>query len=219
MKKRRFAVLGLGQFGSSLADELTKRGCEVLAVDKDPERVELLRDKVALAAVADIRDRAALEELITSPFDVAILAVGDQLEPAILATLHLKDLMVEEVWAEATSPESAEVLKRVGADKIISPERDMGQRIARRLANPNLIEFLPLTSGYAVVEVEAPAWTHGKTLLELGLRREMQIAVIAIRSADGMPAIVPGGAAQVQPGDVLTLVGRDADIATFRKRK
>jgi trk system potassium uptake protein TrkA len=219
MKKRRFAVLGLGLFGQTLATELARLGCEVLAVDVSARKVDAVRDAVAMAAVADIRDRAALQELLTSKFDVAVIAIGGALEASIMATLHLRELGVEEVWAEGTSPDRAEVLTRVGATKVLSPERDLGRREAQRLANPNLLEFLPVTSGYGVVQVAAPAWTHGKTLAELDLRREMSLAVIAIRTPDGVDILVPDGAAALREGDILTVVGRDADIARFHARK
>ena len=219
MSKRRFAVLGLGQFGTALSVDLAKLGCEVLAVDRSLPKVEAIRDKVTRACAADIRDRAALEELITSPYNAAVIAMGNSLEAAILATLHLKDLGIEEVWVEASTPDRAEVLKRVGATRVFSPERDMGRRVAQSLSNPNLIEFLPLTEGYGVVEVEAPSWLHGKTLAEVDLRRTMHLAVIAMRETDGTTRIAPGGQAKIQQGSVLTLVGSDEHIRDFYERK
>jgi trk system potassium uptake protein TrkA len=216
---RRIAVLGLGQFGKALATELALLGCEVLAVDSDPKVVDAIRDQVSVAAIADVRDKKALEELFASRFDGGVVAMGHALEATVMATLHLKELGVDEVWAEANEPDRAEALTKVGATHVMAPERDMAERIAQQLVHPNLIDFLPLTKGYSVVEVEAPAWTHGKTLAELHLRRRMDVAVIAIRAADGSVDIVPGGAAQLGPGDVLTLVGRDGDLAKFSEWK
>jgi trk system potassium uptake protein TrkA len=216
---RRIAVLGLGQFGKALATELAVRGCEVLAVDSDPKVVDAIRDEVSVAAIADIRDKKALEELFASRFDVAVVAMGAALEATVMATLHLKELGVDEVWAEANEPDRAEALKKVGATHVMAPERDMAERIAQQLAYPNLIEFLPLTKGYSVIEVDAPVWTQGKTLAELDLRNSMGVAAIAIRSAEGVVDIVPGGATQLGPGDVLTLVGRDSDLAKFSEWK
>jgi trk system potassium uptake protein TrkA len=218
MKKSRVAVLGLGQFGRALARALTRDGCEVLAVDSDARQVERVRDDVAYAAMADVRDQAALRELFASPFDVVIIAIGGSLEASILATFHLLELGVKEVWAEANSDEWAEVLTRVGAKRIVSPEREMGRRLARQIANPNLLEFLPLTEGHGVQEVEAPPWTHGKTLADLNLRAAMNLAVIAIRSPSGKVIVIPGGAARVEPRATLTLVGSDTDLTRFRER-
>jgi len=217
MRKRRFAILGLGQFGRALCRELSRLGAEVLAVDVSAKRIEQIKNEVAGAAIADIRDRAALEELFSSPFDVAVIAIGGALEAAIMATLHLKEMGVEQIWVEANTREREQVMLRVGATRVISPEREMGRRLAQRLANPNLMEFLPLTGGHAVVEVEAPSWALGKSLAELHLRSTMNLAVIRIRSADGKDAVVPGGDARVGGGDVMTLVGLDRDIARFRE--
>lgn len=217
--RKRIAVLGLGQFGKVLATELAAQGCEVLAVDQAAREVEAVRDQVAVAAIADIRDKKALEELFTSRFDVAVVAMGNELEATVMATLHLKELGIEEVWAEANEPDRAEALKKVGATHVLAPESDMARRVAQQLANPNLIEFLPLMEGHGVVEIEAPDWTHGKTLAELDLRATTGIAVIGIRYADGNVDIVPGGAAHLGAGDVLTLVGSDGNLAKFRERR
>ena len=219
MSNLRFAVLGLGQFGTSLAQELCALGCEVLAIDHHSKRVEAVRNHVTVACTADVRDRDALEELITSSYSAAIISMGESLEATILATLHLREMGVKEIWAEASSPDRARVLKKVGATRILTPELDMGKRLAASLANPNLIEFLPLTEGFGVVELPAPSWLHGKTLAKLDLHNTMDIAVIAIRSVDGSSRIVPGGATRVAQEDVLTLVGRDQDLAAFQERE
>jgi len=218
MARKRIAVLGLGQFGSSLARELTKLGVEVLAVDNSTRKIERIKDDVSMAAVADVRYRPSLEELVTGPFDVAVVSIGTSLESAILATLHLKELGVEEVWAEAGSDERADVLRKVGATRVISPERDMGRRTAARLANPNLVDFLPLTGDWGVVEAAAPDWCVGKTLGDLDLRNRMKLAIIAIRKPDGNTVVVPGAAAPIGEGDAMTVVGREQDLAKFTSK-
>lgn len=215
---RRFAVLGLGQLGRNMVRELTRLGCEVLAVDMDPKAVATVKDAAAVAAVADIRDKEALKELFTAPFDGAVLAIGGSLEATIMATLYLKEMGVREIWAEANTDDRAEVLARVGATRIVAPERDMGRRLAQQLVNPNLVDFLPLTEGHGVVEVNAPTWAHGKTLAELNLRKEMNLAVVAVHRKGGS-VIVPGGATRLQEGDKLVVVGRDADLTRFRERR
>jgi trk system potassium uptake protein TrkA len=218
MKNKRFIVMGLGEFGRALAPELARLGGEVLAVDISPKKVESVRDQVTMAVVADIRDRAALQELITSTFDVAILAIGGSLEASIMATLHLKELAVREIYVEANNPDRAEVLRRVGADHVISPEQDLGMRLARRLSNPNLIDFLPITEGYGVIKVEAPYWTHEKSLIDLELRKRMNLTVIALHTGDGKDVVAPGANTVVHKGDQLTLVGRDSDLVRFKDR-
>jgi len=215
MTDKRIAVLGLGQFGGALARELSTLGVEVLAVDRDPEQVQLIRNDVSVAAVADVRDRDALAELTSEPFDIAIVATGGSLEAAILATLHLKELEVPQVWVEAPNDDGAEVLRRVGADKVFSPEREAGRRLAQQLANPNMIEFLPITKGYGICEVDAPMFMHHKTLEELDLRNTKGVAVIAIRGKESA-TLVPTAATRIEPGDVLSVVGRDEDLANLR---
>lgn len=219
MTRKRFAILGLGKFGTALATELSRFGYEVLAVDQDPRLVDAVRDEVAVAAVADIRDRHALAELFTAPFDAAVVAIGTNLEAAILATLFLKEAGVPVIVAEAATRDRAEVLQRVGATQVVSPELEFGKRLAKRLSDPNLIEFIPLVKGYLAIEVEAPPWTVGKTLAELNLHRTMNLAVLAITHRDGEIALVPGGAAKLGEGDKLALVGRAADLERFRERK
>ncbi|MGQ0614988.1 MAG: potassium channel family protein [Planctomycetaceae bacterium] len=217
MSRKRFAVIGLGQFGKALCAALAGSGCEVLAVDRDPNAIEAVKSAVAMAAIADVRDRAAMKELFTSRFDAAVVAIGTNLEAAILATLFLREAGVPRIVAEASSPDRAEVLERVGATQIISPELEVGKRLAKRLANPNLIEFLPLLEGYAAIEVEAPEWTHGKTLAELDFHRKHGLAVLAILAPGGKYALVPGGSARIEKGAKLTLVGRSADLERFGK--
>ena len=218
MKNKRFLVMGLGEFGSALAPELAALGAVVLAVDIAGKKVEAIRDRVAAAAVADIRDRAALQELVTTTFDVAIVAIGGSLESSILATLHLKSLAVREIYVEANTEERAEVLRRVGADHVISPERDLGKRLAQRLANPNMLDFLPIQEGYGVLRVQAPRWTHEKSLLELELRKTMKLTVIAIRTAAGKDLVAPGANQVIHEGDELAVVGRDAELIRFKDR-
>ena len=219
MSKKRYVVLGLGQFGKTLAVELCAAGCEVLAVDRNPKLVEMITSSVTSAAVADVRDKEALREILSTDFDAAICAMGNSFESCILATLHLKEIGFKEVYAEAADAQRAEVLLRVGASRVVSPERDQGRRLAQSLATPNLLEFIPLTEGYGVVEVEAPKWTLGNTLGDLDLRNTMNVAVIAIRDVDGVVAVVPGAAASVSPGDRITLVGRDSDLNAFQDRE
>jgi len=216
MSRKRYAVLGLGQFGRSLAEELCEAGCEVLAVDRNPKLVENIRDRVTSAAVADVKDPAALGELVNDTFDGAIVAMGDSLESCILATLQLKEIGVPMIYAEASDPQRAEVLTRIGATKVISPERDYGRRLARGLAGHDLIDFVPLTVGYGVCEMVAPDWCVGKSLAELNLRRERQLAVIAIRDLKGRVTVVPGADTKIAADDQLTIIGQDTDLAKFR---
>lgn len=218
MTRRRYAVLGLGQFGRGLALELSRLGLDVLAVDQNPKAVEEIKDKVSGVALVDVRDREALLEVFSTPMDCVVVAIGDQLEAEILATLFLKEMGIPEIVVEAKTPERAEVLQRIGATKVVSPELEFGRRLARRLANPNLLEFVPLTKGTSIIEVAAPSWAVGKSLAELDLRKRTHLAVIAITPPTGDPLLIPGGDARITEGCKLTLVGSDEDVARYRDK-
>lgn len=218
MKRRRYAVLGLGQFGAALAQELARLGIDVMAVDASPARAEAIKDKVMSVAVADVRDREALQEIFRAGYDGAVVAIGDHLEAEILATFFLKEFGLPEIVVEAKTPERAEVLRRVGATRTVSPELEFGARLARRLATPNLLEYVPLAKGHGVIDIETPAWAEGKTLQQLDLRRKYGLAVIGIVHADGTAVMIPGGDAAIRKGSRLTLVGNEENLAHFREQ-
>ena len=218
MSAKRCIVLGLGEFGRTIAVELCKAGVEVLAVDRTERRVNAIRDDVTVAAVADVRDGEALKELLSTRFDLAIIAIGGSLESSILAAMHLKAAGVEEVWAEAGDSAREEVLRRIGVDRIFSPERDLARRLAQRIARQDLAEFIPIADGHGVVEMPAPGWMIGKTLLQLDLRKKMHVAVISVRSAAGTVTVVPRAGHEIKEGDKLVLVGSDEDLLHVRER-
>ena len=219
MSAKRCIVVGLGEFGSTMAVELSRAGVDVLAVDQSEKRVNAIRDQVTVAAIADVRDAETFKELITSPFDLAIVAIGGSLESSILAAMHLKAARVGEVWAEAGEPAREEVLRRIGVDRIFSPERDLARRMAQRVARQDLAEFIPVTEGYGIIEMPAPQWMIGKTLIQLDLRKEMAVAVISVRSAGGKVTVVPSAGYEIKEGDTLVLVGSDEDLLRLRKRE
>jgi len=217
MTTLRVAVLGLGEFGESLALELARLGCEVIAADRDSRVVERLKDRVARAATADVRQVEAVRELFDTRPDVGVIAMGNRLEASILAVLHLQELEVPRIVVEVTNDDNAEVMRRLGADEIVSPERDSGRRMARRILEPDILDQLTLGPGYSVVEVEAPAWTHGKTIGDVvrgGNGR--RVLVVALLSGDDV-AVAPSHHEMIRASDRLTLIGRDEDLGDFRE--
>jgi len=218
MSAKRCIVVGLGEFGRTIAVELAKLGVEVLAIDRNQKTVAAIRDDVSVAAVADVRDAEVFKELLASRFDLAIIAIGGSLEAAILAAMHLKAANVGEVWAEASESDREEVLRRVGVDHVFSPERDLARRLANRIARQDSADFIPIAEGYGVVEMPAPAWMIGKTLLQLKLRKEMTVAILSIRSAGGKVTMVPQAGREIKEGDTLMLVGSDEDLLKVRER-
>jgi trk system potassium uptake protein TrkA len=218
MKPLRVAVLGLGEFGESLAVELARQGCEVIAVDRDSGIVERLKDRVARAAAADVRQAEAMRELFTTRPDVGVIAMGDRLEASILAVLHLQELEVPRIVVEVTNADNEEVMRRLGATEIVSPERDSGTRMAHRILNPDLVEHLRLARGHSIIEVEAPAWTRGKTVGEVCAGKQRRLLIVALLPGNDRKeiAVAPPHDEVIRAGDRLTLIGRDKDLAEFQ---
>ncbi|MGH7340619.1 MAG: potassium channel family protein, partial [Candidatus Rokuibacteriota bacterium] len=165
-----FTVIGLGRFGSNVARALYERGEEVLAVDRDPERVHEIRPFSSQALVADVRDREALVQAGAGDADAAVVSVGQEMEASILVTLYLRELGIKKIIAKALTLDHAKVLKRLGASEVVFPERDMAYRLAERLATPNVFERIAVSEGVSAVELAAPAAVVGQTLREAALR-------------------------------------------------
>ena len=179
---KSFAVIGLGRFGESIATELANAGADVLAVDIDKDRVRALADIVTCAVAVDIRDTEAMESLGLSNMDAVIIAVTQSLDISILATIYAKECGVPYVVAKSKDEIHTRILKKIGADKIIIPERETGIRIARHLLTGNIINLVELSDTIRMIEIDIrPEWA-GHTLRELDLRKKEKINVIALRS-------------------------------------
>ncbi|MBU1291294.1 MAG: TrkA family potassium uptake protein [bacterium] len=208
---KQFIVLGLGRFGSSVAITLTELGYEVLGVDSDPERVNALKDKITEAVQADISDERALVELGAKNFDAAIVGVGSILESSILAAIILKEMGIKYIVAKAQNALHGKVLEKIGVDKIVFPERDMGIRIARSLITPNIKDYIELEPDHSVIEIEALPDFIDKTLSELDLRNKYGINVLAIKR-DNSFNISPKAKDVIKKGDFLIVIGETKKI-------
>ncbi len=206
-RQRQFVVIGLGAFGSSVAATLYELGQEVLAADSCEERVQEMAPYVTHAVQVDATDEQALKALGIRNFDVAVVAIGD-IEANLLATSLVKGLGVPYVVARAVSEVHGRVLERVGADRVVRPERDMGIRVAHTLLSGNLIEYVELIPGYSVVEVMAKEAFVGRSLRELDLRAKYGINILAIRRGDRVLP-VPSPDTVIQAGDILLAMGED----------
>ncbi|MEW6727714.1 potassium channel family protein [Desulforudis sp. 1088] len=204
---KQFAVIGLGRFGTGLAVTLARMGYEVLAVDRDEDRVKAVMDEVTHAVQADALDAEALKALGLKSFDVVVVAIGTDIEASILTTVMLKEMKVRRIVAKANTELHGKVLARVGADKVIFPERDMGVRVAHAMVSGNILDHIELSPDYSVVELVAPEGLIGKTLGEAEIRGRHGISLIAIRR--GADVIVAPGADQViEEGDILVAIGK-----------
>jgi len=203
---RIFAVLGLGRFGSSVARELSEIGYEVVAVDKDSERVQDVADVVVQAVQADTTDERALEKMGIKNVDVAIVSIGQDVQASILTTLQLKSMGVKKVWAKAQNELHGRVLEKVGADRVVYPERDMGVRVAHSLVSVNLLDYIEVAPDYSIAETIVPQRFANKTLGEIDLRKNYGINVLVVKRGEGLN-ISPGATDMLMEGDVLIVIG------------
>jgi len=208
---KQFIVLGLGRFGSAVATTLVELGHEVLGVDNDEERVDALKDKITQAVQADITEEKVLKELGVKNFDAAIVSIATDLEASILVTMMLKEMGLKYIIAKAQNNLHAKVLKKIGVDKVVFPERDMGARIAQRLITPNIKDYIELEPDYNVIEIKALPEFADKTLSELDLRNKYGINVLAIKR-DNSVNISPRAKDQIKKDDFLIVIGETKKI-------
>lgn len=206
--KKQFIVLGLGHFGDSVARALIEQGAEVLVVDKDEEKVNDAAEYATYAVQADITDEPALKSLGLDNFDVACVCVRD-VQASIMGTLICKDHGIETVVAKAQTDTHAKVLYKLGADKVIFPERDMGVRVAHNLLSSSILDYIELSDDYGIAEVEAhPSWV-GKTLTEVNFRRKYGINIIGIKKQTGDVDINPLPTDRIERGDTLVVIASE----------
>lgn len=208
---KQYVVIGCGRFGSSVAKTLYGLGNEVLAIDKDEEKVQEISDSVTHAVQADVMDESVLRELGIKNFDIVVVSIGSDLEASIMATLIAKELGVKTVIAKAQSDLHGKVLSKIGADKVVFPERDMGVRVAHNLVSTNILDFIELSPDYSIVEITAiPEWEN-KTLKELRLPTKYGINVMAIKR-EKFINVSPYADDMILKGDVLVVIGSTEDL-------
>ena len=215
---KHYAILGLGSFGSTVVEELSRLNCRVTAVDSDKAKVQKLPELPHMVVIlGDATDRKFLENLDLDKFDGAVVSTGEDSHASILITLFLKELGAKQIVVKANSEDHAKILTQVGATQTVIPEKQMAVKLSHSLAQPNLIDFLPLTANYVVAEIEPPEDFVGKQLMELKLRSEYQVQVIAVRRAEGGSiTFAPGGDYTVFGSDVLIMLGKAEDIGRLK---
>lgn len=210
-RKKQFLVLGLGRFGSSVARHLSEMGHEVLAVDTDQESVDDVAPYVTQAVVADATDEEVLASFEPSSFDAAIVSIGSNVANSTLVSLLCKEAGVKLVVAKASDELHAKVLRKIGVDRVIFPERDMGIRLAKSLVIPGVHELMDIGGDYQIAEIALPASWSGKTLAQLNVRRVYNLSVLAVTRAGKMIAS-PGADTALMAGDTLLVLGKQEDI-------
>jgi trk system potassium uptake protein TrkA len=216
-RSRKIAVLGISNYGFYLSQRLAEMGCEVLVVDKDPQRVRQLQENVEKAVIGDVTDLQTLESLQLKEYDVVVLSIGDEMSASLLALLHLVDLGVKQIIAKAVSPEHARILIRIGATEVIFPEKDMAMRTANVLSGSNVLDYLPLGEEYGIVELAPDKSFIGKSLRQLDLRGRHHVEVIAVKQIIEGKALVPEPDFVIRDSDLLVIVGKNEAIERLRK--
>ncbi len=211
--KRQFAVLGLGIFGSTVSKTLSKYNCEVIAIDRNMECVQRMADTVSVAIQGDITDINVLKNAGVGDCDVAIVSTGSHLEESILCVLNLKELGIPYIVAKAKNKSYKQILEKVGADKVVRPEKEMGVETAKGLLNKNIIDMVDIDDEYSIVEVAVPKSWIGKTLVELDVRRRFHVNILGIRHSDNHLKVNPSTTYRFQPNDHL-LIMSDSDRFT-----
>lgn len=184
MKEKSYAVIGLGQFGMSVVETLAESDCDVLAIDAREENIQEIADKVTYAVRADVREPEVLRALGVQNVDVAVIAVAENMEASIMATMQAKELGVPYVLAKAMNALHGKILEKIGADRVIYPEQSMGLRVARNLMSGGFLDVFELSTEFSMAEFPVPTEWIGKSLQELQLRESHDINIIAIKVGD-----------------------------------
>ncbi|NOY88762.1 MAG: TrkA family potassium uptake protein [FCB group bacterium] len=216
---KQFAIIGLGNFGAMVAKELASLKCKVTAIDTDKTKVQLLEENSQVVVIlANATERKFLENLEVENFDCCVVSTGDDSHASILITLHLKELGAKRIIVKANSEEHAKILMKVGASETIIPEEEMAIKLSHSLAQPNLVDYLPLAQDYHVAELIPPEKFIDKKLLDLRLRSQYRIQVIAIKhQTSGEFNFVPGGAYKIKKDDILVVLGKKEDINNIKE--
>lgn len=211
--KKKFCVIGLGNFGYHVTEALFMDGHDVIAIDSDREKVQAVKDICSYALLGDAGNKEFLASQGVQEMDAVVVSTGDRSHLSTLITLYLKELKVRRILVKAMNEDHGRILEKVGATNVIYPEKDMARRIARTMSTPNVLEFIPLAEEYSISETEAPKKFIGRTLADLDLRKKHEVTVIAIKDIltdQFFPA--PPPTYVIKDSDVLILIGKTENI-------
>ncbi|RDW18418.1 potassium transporter Trk [Oceanobacillus arenosus] len=214
--KKEFAVIGLGRFGGSICRELSLEGMQVLAIDKDEEKVNEFKNIASHAVILDSTDEDSLREIGISNFEHVIVAIGENIQASILTTVILSELGVNRITVKAQNDYHEKILNKIGAHQIVHPERDMGRRIAHNLISSNILDYLELSDEHSIVEVKVGRKMKGKTLIDLDIRANYGCNVVAIKQGKSIN-VSPMADEVLKEDEVLIVIGADIDISRFEK--
>ena len=216
---KQFAIIGLGNFGYYLATHLYEKGHDVLAIDKDPNLVQKIKDHVTHAVVADATDSKTMDSLSIHEMDAAVVCIGTDLGASIHTTLILKDVGARRVYAKAITEPHGRILRKVGAQEILFPEKDLAISLAERLHNPSLLDYLPFFEGYSIIELKPKENFIGKELKELDLINQYGVQVIAVKKvASGKLFMIPTGKHVMKEDEVMILLGPNDGLDSLQQK-
>ena len=215
---KRFAVIGLGKFGSYVARALYEGSNEVVAIDYDRNRVQAIDPHVSESVVLDATNKESLENLGLEDMDAVIVSIGSRISNSILICLYLQEAGVKKIIARAMDEDHEKILRRVGATKIIHPERDVAEKLSRELAHPNILDYIPLARNFELLQTEAPRDFVNKSLKDLDLRARYNVHIIAIKEPEPEKfTLVPPAEYVIKSKDILIMLGKETDIDRIRE--
>lgn len=216
---KQFVVIGIGRFGKAVAERLYELGHEVLAIDTDEDTIQKISERVTHAVTADATDESVLKSLGVRNFDVGVVAIGSDIQSSIIVTLMLKEMGVGYVVAKAQNELHAKVLLKIGADRVVFPERDMGERVAHNLIATNILEFIELSEEHSIIEFAVLQSWIGKDLRDINLRAKYGVTVVAIRNRnEDRINISPKADNEIREGDILIVIGNNDDLKKLERK-
>ena len=214
---KTFVVIGLGRFGESVARELYAAGNEVLAIDTEENLVQKIADSVTHAVVADAKDESVLRSLGIRNYDCAIVAMGEDVTDSVLVALALKELEIPMLICKASNLQHKKILEKIGADRVLIPEREMGRKLATQLSLRHLRDYIQLAPEMGICEIDVPENWVGRVLRELDIRKRYSLNVIAVKKLTENKAVTPGPEYCFELGDIAVVIGSDEDVAAIAR--
>lgn len=217
---KTFAIIGLSTFGHYMAQFLSEKKFDVIVIDSDENRVEKIKPVVTKGIIADATDKETLKNLGLSEVDAVIVSLGERIDASLLVVLYLKELGVKEILVKVLTEDHAKILNIIGISEIIFPERDSAFKLAQRIDNPDVLDYVPLTEGYSIIDLAPPESLTGKRLGELDLRNKYGVQVIIIKEVIPENVIlIPKAEHLIKESDILVLMGKNEDLERLKRLK
>lgn len=213
-KDKQYIVIGCGRFGSSVAKKMCQLGNEVMVIDKEEDSIDNIAEQVTHTAIVDVTEERDLKSIGLGNFDVVIVAISSDIRASIMATIMAKEMGVPKVVCKAKDELQAKVLYKIGADRVVFPERDMGVRVAHNLVSDNILDHIELDPEYSIVEIVTPTSWVGKTLVDLELRARYEITVLAIKNGKSIN-VTPAPDEELKAGSILVVIGQSSNISSI----